>query len=222
MKFTHNNPYEIAKLKSVTQNGKRYYVTPEGNKYPSVTTVAGIFAKEGIKKWRAKVGEEKANKITTQASVRGTAVHKICEDYINNDADYLKGQMPSNIQSFNSIKPIIDDKIDNVIMQECPLYSDYLKVAGTVDCIADWDNRLSIIDFKTSRKQKKREWIDNYFMQTSAYAVMFEERTKRPINQIVILITVDNEDPQVFIERRDNWIWKFVDARKEFERRNGY
>ena len=124
-----------------------------------------------------------SNKITTQASVRGTAVHKICEDYINNNTDYLKGQMPSTIQSFNSIKPIIDDKIDNVIMQECPLYSDYLKVAGTVDCIADWDNRLSIIDFKTSRKQKKRESIDNYFMKTSSYAVNFEERTKKPNNQ---------------------------------------
>ena len=222
MKFIHENPYEIAKLEGVTKDGKRYYVTPEGNKYPSVTTVAGIFAKDGILKWRKRVGEETANKITNQASVRGTAVHKICEDYINNDTDYLKGQMPSNIQSFNSIKPIIDDKIDNVIMQECPLYSDYLKVAGTVDCIAEWDNKLSIIDFKTSRKVKKREWIDNYFMQTAAYAVMFEERTKRPINQIVILITVDNEEPQIFIEKRDNWIWKFVDARSEFERRNGY
>ena len=219
MMFTHNNPYEIAKLKSVTEDGKRYYVTPEGNKYPSVTTVAGIFAKDGIVKWRKRVGEEKAQKITTQASVRGTAVHKICEDYINNDADYLKNQMPSNIESFNNIKPIIDQSIDNVVMQECTLYSDFLQVAGTVDCVAEWDNKLSIIDFKTSRKTKKREWIDNYFMQTAAYAVMFEERTKKPIDQIVILITVDNEEPQIFIEKRDEWIWKFVDARSEYRRR---
>lgn len=216
--FTHTNPYEITKLKRTTENGKRYYVTPEGKKYPSVTTVSGIFAKEGLIKWRQRVGEEQATKITTQAATRGTAVHKICEDYINNDADYLKDQMPANIQSFNDIQAIIDNNIDNVVMQECPLYSDYLEVAGTVDCIAEWNGKLSIIDFKTARKPKKKEWIENYFMQTAAYAVMFEERTKRPVEQLVILVTVDGEEPQIFIENRDQWIWKFVDARSEYRR----
>tara|TARA_R110000851_G_scaffold137589_1_gene273581 strand:- start:167 stop:835 length:669 start_codon:yes stop_codon:yes gene_type:complete len=220
MKFTHINPYEITKLKRETVDGKRYYLTPEGKKYPSVTTVSSIFAKEGIIKWRKRVGEEQATKITTQASTRGTAVHKICEDYINNDDSYLNKQMPGNIQSFNDIKPIIDSSINNVVMQECPLYSDFLEVAGTVDCIAEWNGKLSIIDFKTSRKPKKKEWIDNYFMQTAAYAVMFEERTKQPVEQLVILITVDGEDPQIFIEKRDNWIWKFVDARSEYRRRH--
>ena len=128
--------------------------------------------------------------------------------------------MPGNIQSFNDIKPIIDSSINNVVMQECPLYSDYLEVAGTVDCIAEWNGKLSIIDFKTSRKPKKKEWIDNYFMQTAAYAVMFEERTKRPVEQLVILITVDGEDPQIFTENRDSWIWKFIDARSEYRRRH--
>ena len=128
--------------------------------------------------------------------------------------------MPGNIQSFNDIKPIIDSSINNVVMQECPLYSDYLEVAGTVDCIAEWNGKLSIIDFKTSRKPKKKEWIDNYFMQTAAYAVMFEERTKQPVDQLVILITVDGEEPQIFIEKRDNWIWKFVDARSEYRRKH--
>jgi genome maintenance exonuclease 1 len=219
MKFTHNNPYKIDKLKRKTVDGKRYYVTPDGKKYPSVTTVSSIYAKEGIKKWRKRVGEEEANKITTQAAVRGTAVHKICEDYINNDENYLEKQMPANIQAFNNIKPVIDESIDNVVMQECPLYSDYLMVAGTVDCIAEWNGKLSIIDFKTSRKPKKKEWIENYFMQTAAYAVMFEERTKVPVSQLVILITVDDEDPQVFIEKRDDWIWKFVFAREEYRKK---
>ena len=221
MIFTHINPYEITKLKRVTENGKRYYLTPEGKKYPSVTTVSSIFAKEGIIKWRKRVGEEEATKITTQAATRGTAVHKICEDYINNDPDYLKKQMPANIQSFNDIKPVIDECINNVVMQECPLYSDYLEVAGTVDCIAEWNGKLSIIDFKTARKPKKKEWIENYFMQTAAYAVMFEERTKQPVKQLVILVAVDGEEPQVFIEDRDNWIWKFVDARSEYKRKHG-
>ena len=216
--FAHNNPYQITKLKRATENGKRYYVTPEGKKYPSVTTVSSIFAKEGLVKWRQRVGEEQATKITTQAATRGTAVHKICEDYINNDADYLKDQMPANIQSFNDIRSIIDNSIDNVVMQECPLYSDYLEVAGTVDCIAEWNGKLSIIDSKTARKPKKKEWIENYFMQTAAYAVMFEERTKRPVEQLVILVAVDSEEPQVFIENRDQWIWKFVDARSEYRR----
>ena len=220
MIFTHTNPYEITKLKRVTENGKRYYLTPEGKKYPSVTTVSSIFAKEGIIKWRKRVGEEEATKITTQAATRGTAVHKICEDYINNDPDYLKKQMPANIQSFNDIKPVIDECINNVVMQECPLYSDYLEVAGTVDCIAEWNGKLSIIDFKTARKPKKKEWIENYFMQTAAYAVMFEERTKQPVSQLVILVAVDGEEPQVFIEDRDNWIWKFVDARSEYRRKH--
>jgi len=98
MKFVHNNPYKIDKLKRVTVDGKRYYLTPEGKKYPSVTTVSSIYAKEGIKKWRKRVGEEEATKITTQAAVRGTAVHKMCEDYINNDENYLAKQMPANIQ----------------------------------------------------------------------------------------------------------------------------
>ena len=219
MKFNHNNPYDIEKLKRVTENGKRYYLTSDGKKYPSVTTVSSIFAVEGIKKWRASVGEEEATKITTQASVRGTAVHKICEDYINNDSNYLTDQMPVNIQAFNNIKPIIDESINNVVMQECPLYSHYLKVAGTVDCIAEWNGKLSIIDFKTARKPKKLEYIENYFMQTAAYAVMFEERTKVPINQLVILIAVDDNAPQVFIEKRDKWIWKFIFAREEYRKK---
>lgn len=221
MMFTHTTPYEITKLKRVEEGGKRYYMTPSGNKYPSVTTVSGIFAKEGIVQWRKLVGEEQATKITTQASVRGTAVHKLCEDYINNEPDFLEGHMPANVASFNHIKDIIDRNINNVVMQECPLYSDYLRVAGTVDCIAEWNGKLSIIDFKTSRKIKKKEWIENYFMQEAAYAVMFEERTGKSVSQLVTLISVDNEEPQVFIEHRDQWIWKFIDARSEFERRNG-
>ena len=221
MKFIHNNPYKISKLTRVTENGKRYYLTPDGKKYPSVTTVAGIFAKEGIVKWRKRVGEEQATKITTQASVRGTAVHKLCEDYINNVEDYTKGQMPVNVDSFNSIKPIIDSSIDNVVMQECPLYSHYLKVAGTVDCIAEWNGKLSIIDFKTAMKKKKKDWVKNYFMQEAAYAIMWEERTGQPITQLVTLISVDGEEkPQIFVEHRDNWVNTLKDTIEQYNKEN--
>jgi len=114
--------------------------------------------------------------------------------------------MPVDKQMFATLKPILDQRINNVHTQEATLYSDYLGVAGRVDCIAEFDGRLSVIDFKTSRKLKKKEWISNYFQQASAYCVMYEERTGTPIDQIVILIAVDDEEPQVFIEKRDNHI----------------
>lgn len=216
MIFTHVKPPEIQELETETVDGKRYYVTPSGKKYPSVTTVSGFASAKSIQQWRKRVGAEKANKISTQAAVRGTAVHKLCEDYINNVENYEEKHMPVNIQAFNSIKPLLNNNLNNVIMQECPLYSDYLEVGGRVDCIADWNGTLSVIDFKTSRKVKKKEWIKGYMMQESAYCVMFEERTKIPIKQIVTVITVDNEEPQVFIENRDNFIWDFIDVRKQF------
>ena len=214
--FNHVTPPELQELSTETVDGKRYYLTPEGKKYPSVTTVSSFHSLKDIVKWRKRVGEDKANKISNQAAVRGTAVHQLCEDYLNNDKDYTKKHMPVNIQAFNSIKPILDKNINNIVMQECPLYSDYLEVGGRVDCIAEWDGKLSVIDFKTSRKIKKKEWIKGYLMQESAYCVMFEERTKIPIRQIVTVITVDNELPQIFIEDRDNHIWDFIDVREQF------
>lgn len=215
--FTHLDPPELAELETETVNGKRFYVTPDGKKYPSVTTVSGFASAKSIAAWRRKVGNEQANKISTQAAGRGTAVHKLCENYLNNDPDFTKKQMPVNIESFNTIKPILDTHINNIRMQEVPLYSHYLEVGGRVDCIAEWDGKLSVIDFKTSRKIKKKEWISGYFMQCSAYAVMYEELTKLPISQIVIIISVDSEKPQVFIERRDNYIHDFIKLRKDYK-----
>ena len=218
--FNHVTPPDITELETETVNGKRFYLTPDGRKYPSVTTVSSFHSAKDIQKWRKRVGEETANKITTQAATRGTAVHKLCEDYINNVEDYTKGHMPINVHAFNCLKPLLDNHIDNVVMQECPLYSNYLEVGGRVDCIADWDGKLSVIDFKTSRKAKKKEWIGGYFMQESAYCVMFEERTKIPIKQIVTVVYVDDDEPQVFIEDRDNYIWEFIELRSQF--RNYY
>ena len=219
--FTHLDPPELTELKTETVGGKRFYVTPSGKKYPSVTTVSSFASAKSIAAWRKRVGNETANKISTQAAGRGTAVHKLCEDYLNNDPDYTKKQMPVNIESFNCIKPILDTHINNIRMQEVPLYSNYLEVGGRVDCIAEWDGRLSVIDFKTSRKIKKKEWISGYFMQCSAYAVMYEELTKLPISQIVIIISVDGEEPQVFVERRDDYIYDFVRLRKEYKAYHG-
>lgn len=219
--FNHTSPPDIKELDTESVDGKRFYVTPDGKKYPSVTTVISLHSQDGIKKWRERVGEAVANRISNQASVRGTAVHKLCEDYINNVDDYTKGHMPVNVESFNSIKPILDHKLDNVVMQEVPLYSHFLKVGGRVDCIGDWGGRISVIDFKTAKKAKLKEYVEGYFMQASAYCVMYEELTRQPINQIVIIIAVDNDEPQVFIERRDNYIHKFIELRKDYENQHG-
>jgi len=202
--------------RKTTDKGRKYF-TPEGNAYPSITTVLGILSKQGILEWRKKVGEEEANKISRQASVRGTAVHKLAEDYLNNDPDWKEGAMPTNLFSFEDIKKIMDKRLDNIWMQEVFLYSDRLKTAGQVDCIAEFDGQLSIIDFKTSRKPKKEEWITSYFIQAAFYAAAFYERTGIPIKQGVILITVDHNEPQVFKINTFDYLQHFLDVRKKYK-----
>jgi len=201
-------------LPSVTKTSGRKY-NCNGNDYPSITTVLSILSKDAIQAWRARVGEEEANKVSYRASQRGTAVHEMCEKYINNE-NHTEGFMPNIIADFNRIKSILDSRIGTVYGQELPLYSDYLGVAGRVDCVAEFDGKLSIIDFKTSRKQKKYEWVTSYFMQEAFYAIAWEERTKMPITQLVTIISVDNDEPQVFIEHRDNWDKKLIETIKEY------
>lgn len=213
--FTHK-PISFNDLKTVTLDGKRFYQTPEGNVYPSVTTITGLYNKKEILEWRKRVGEEEANRISTKASSRGTRVHKICEDYLNNELDVLK-YMPDSLSMFKSIQPILDKNIGNVYAIEAPLYSDHLRVAGRTDCIAEFDGRVSIIDFKTSNRQKSEDKIVNYFMQCAAYAVMFEERTGIPVSRIAIVIAVDSDHPQLFVKRRDDYIDMFKHYRELFD-----
>ena len=205
--FTHK-PIPFDDLKTVTIDGKRFYQTPEGNTYPSVTSVTGPYNKKEILEWRKRVGEAEANRISTKASSRGTRVHKLCEDYLNNELNTDR-YMPDSVGMFKSIQPIIDQYVDNIYAIEAPLYSDHLKVAGRVDCIAEFDGKLSTIDFKTSSRQKSEDKIQNYFMQCAAYAVMFEERTGIPVPRIAIVITVDSDHPQVFVKKRNDYIGMF-------------
>lgn len=199
-------PVELTEMNAVTTQKGRRYRTPEGVDLPSITTVLSILSRESIMKWRKRVGAEEANRISHRASTRGTAVHAIIEKYINNEENFKDGYTPDIIGSFLDLKPILDDRIGRVYAQEAPLYSNHLGVAGRVDCVAEFDGQLSIIDFKTSMKPKRLDWIKNYFMQESAYAIMWEERTSRPITQLVTIISVDNHEPQIFIEHRDNWV----------------
>ena len=205
MMFEHV-PVELTEMNAVTTEKGRRYRTPEGIDLPSITTVLSILSRDSIMKWRRRVGAEEANRISHRASTRGTAVHAIIEKYINNEEDFKDGYTPDIISSFLDLKPILDGRIGRVYAQEAPLYSNHLGVAGRVDCVADFDGKLSIIDFKTSMKPKRYDYITNYFMQETAYAIMWEERTGRPISQLVTIISVDNNEPQVFIENRDNWV----------------
>lgn len=217
--FTHKS-VELTEMQSVTTDSGRKYETPEGVNLPSITTVLSILSRDSIAKWRKRVGEEEANKISTRASGRGTRVHEIIEKYINNEKDYKDGYTPDIIQSFLDVKHILDNRIGTVYAMEVPLYSNHLGVAGRVDCVAEFDGKRSIIDFKTSMKPKKLDWIKNYFMQESAYAIMWEERTGQPITQLVTIISVDDHEPQVFIEHRDNWVRPLRDTIKQYEEEN--
>lgn len=186
----------------------RLYRSESGKSFPSVTTVLDWNKKDSLIEWRKRVGEEEANRISRTAANRGTKLHAVCESYLQNEPLDFKKLSFLTIDLFKSIQPILDERLDDVLAIELQMYSEHLGLAGTVDCVAKFDGKNSIIDFKTSSKPKKQEWIDNYFMQTACYAVMFEERTGVPIPNLVILIAVEASEPQLFIQKRNNWVGK--------------
>ena len=206
--------HDIPKLVRVDSPEGRKYQTPSGKSYPSVTSVVGLLGKEAIREWRARVGEEEANRVSARAARRGTTIHSLCENYLLN-----KEVKPGlfDVETFDSIKPLLN-RINNIHCLETQLFSDYLQVAGTVDCIAEFDGRVSVIDFKTSKRIKSREDIPGYFMQTSAYAVMFEELTHIPVDRLVVIMSVDDEAPLLFIEKRDDWIGQFIELRNDYSK----
>ena len=204
-------------LDSVTSKRGRRYIDPTGAEYPSVTTVLSILSEDAIARWRKRVGDDEANRIGHRASTRGTAVHSIVEGYLKNEdtSTYL----PHIKQSLQNLRPILDKAIGRIFGLEVALYSRYLGLAGRCDCIAEFDGVPSIVDFKTSKRVKKKENISNYFAQASAYAIMFEERTGMPIPNTVIVMDVDDSEPLIFKEHRDNYIDLLLDTKKEYDRR---
>ena len=208
---------KLPDIHTETIKGKRFYVTPEGKKYPSITTVLSGRNNEGIVKWRQSVGNDVANQIMRQAASRGTAVHNLVENYLNNEELSKQDVLPTAL--FTLLKPELDN-INNIRIQEGGLYSDYYGVAGRVDCIADYKGVLSVIDFKTSTKEKKEEWIENYFIQGSAYCEMYEERFDQPIDRVVILIVTEDGGIQAFSKRKDDYLPLLKTAIKEFNEKN--
>ena len=214
-------PVSLAELSTETIDKKRYYVTPEGNKYPSITTVLSTRNKKGLFEWRKRVGESVANHISRTAASRGTKVHQMCEDYLNNNFDiekHKKNFLPYCL--FTQLSEKVLCKIDNIRAQEIALYSDKYKVAGRVDCIAEYDGILSVIDFKTSSKERKEEYNQNYYIQTAAYAEMFEERTAQPINQIVVLVVTEDGVVQEFIKNKAEYVPLIEEACLDFRKEN--
>ena len=215
-KFNHVNDLDDLQVpERQTVKGERRYVTPEGNSYPSITTILGNQPKPGLVEWRKRVGDIEANKIMKEASSLGTAVHDLCEQYLYNYK--LKSTNNEAIGIFNRLRFLLGN-VDNIVGLELPLYSDQLKVAGTADCFADYNGVFSVIDFKTSKKPKKEEWIEDYYIQAFFYAIAFFERTGAIPEQVVIMIAVrDVFEVQVFkksMDELDTYIDKLIDIMK--------
>ena len=196
--------FELPKLTRTSINGNRFYSTPDGKKYPSITTVVGFNTRQSIIAWRRRVGEEEANRISRESANRGTKIHTICENYLNNKPNYAEGHEEEHVSMFNQFQDAID-RINNIKCQETGMYSDKLGVAGTVDCIAEFDGKLSIIDFKTKRKEMRKEWTDSHFMQCAGYGQMWEQHTNIPIEQLVVLVTTATGVCQVFVEDKETY-----------------
>jgi genome maintenance exonuclease 1 len=215
-KFAHVPFNHVWKTERVEKDGKRFYSTPEGNLYPSVTSVTGLLSKQAINEWRIRVGDEEANRVSSRASNRGTRIHKLMEDYINNE---LVQPDVFDYDVYNALRSVVDSKVDNIYCQEVKMYSDTLRMAGTSDLIAEYDGVLSIIDFKTSTRTKDADKIVGYFLQAAAYATMFTEKTSIPIDDMFILIGVDHEpEPQVFHQSVSVWIPGLIARRDQFEK----
>lgn len=204
MVFTHSDEYPVQKIEAVTTDSGRLYKVPGGKEYESITTALGKRPgkKEALAEWRRRVGWDEANRISRKASSRGTAVHTIIEHYLDNiDLDEcVKGKMPDAVIMFKSLQNILDRSIEKIYMQEAPLWTHEYKLAGRVDCVADVLKKLSIVDFKTSMKPKKREWVEDYFLQGAAYSYMFEEMYDKRIEQVVLFVAVEDRDPQIFMD----------------------
>ena len=199
-------------LETKTVNKKRYYITPEGEEYPSITTVLSSRDKKGLTEWRKRVGDEVANYVAGKAASRGTKVHHMCEDYLNNMSTLFPSKWEKHKKDFlpycifTQLQEKVLCNIDDIYAQEAGLYSDKYKVAGRVDCVSEYNGVPSVIDFKTSTKERKDEWNEDYYIQGSAYAEMFQERTGIVITRVVILVVTEDGTVQEFVKNKYDYL----------------
>src|SRR6056300_1462318 len=207
---------DIPEVKTKNVNSKRFYVAPDGNLCPSITTVLSVRSREGLAEWRKRVGNDVANYISRTAATRGTKVHQMCEDFLNNQEVVKDNREFLPWCLFQQLKPVLEEKVNNIYSQEAGLWSDKYKVAGRVDCIAEYNGVPSIIDFKTSRSQRNDEYNESYYIQAAAYAEMFEERTGIEIEQIVILVVTEDGAVQEFIKEKHDYLPLLVETIDDF------
>lgn len=200
----------------------RIYRTPDGNEYPSVTSIFSIEEKPEIESWRNSMGHEEADRWTRRAGVRGTFLHEMCEFYVQNELrEHQDKYNFISVNNFLPVKKVIDDRIDNIVACELQIFSDKLICAGTIDLIAEWDGRLCIIDYKTSNQHKYRSQIKNYFMQGAAYSYMANEHLGTSIEDIIIMMIVDGGKILIFEEKTKDHFKDFLKRRVEFKERFG-
>lgn len=198
----------------------RTYLTPTGEKYPSVTTVLSKTKDMShLLAWRKRVGEDVAAKITAQAGRRGTATHLLCEKLVLNEPIDLQKEMPLSVHLFKQLEKFLITNVNNIRVSEGSLFSHKLKVAGSVDLVASYRNHAAIIDFKTSRAYKRKDWVEDYFLQAAMYSYMLWEMTQMYHPKLVIAIAVEEEmEPQIFEEDVNDWISKAQDRCKTYHK----
>ena len=209
--FPHLNKLGDFELEANTIDGVRYYTLPSGKKAPSITSITSFYNRQTFINWRKKVGEEEANKITKVATDRGTKFHDLVEKYLlNKDINSIKDVLPTTKARLIAARESLNN-IDNIHALEKPLYSEYFGIAGRVDCIAEYEGELAVIDFKTSKKIKPEKWLQNYFVQETAYACMYYEMTGISVKKIVTLMVADNGAVKVYEKRnKGEYIKEFV------------
>jgi len=214
MKF---NFIDIDKSVLPTAKGKRQgkyrFYDINGTNYPSVTSILGVRKKVELQQWRDKIGENVANWEMGRAARRGTATHNLIENYIKGEPLEEKSVLPLGL--FKLMKPYID-QINNIHCLETVLYTSKYRLAGQVDCIAEYNGKLSVIDFKTANKERKEEWIDNYFLQCTAYGLMYEELFKKEIDQIVVIIGGEDGSIATYIKEKKDYIKKLETVIEDF------
>lgn len=222
--FLHSSSFTPIELEPVMVDGRRLYPTPSGNKYPSITTVLGVCPKKKKKlnEWKQRVGHDKAQAISTRAATRGTNFHKMVEDLLNNcynESNFKANPLP--LMMFKNAVPTLN-RITKVYLQEAALYSDHLEVAGRVDCIGEFDGIPSVIDFKTSKEEKREEWMEDYYIQETVYGCMFYELYKTRIQQLVTIVACEDGNTQVVIKKPEKqYLDRFIELRSLYQETYG-
>ena len=220
MNFTHHNYLGELELKKKETPGCRLYQLPAGEWVPSITSVTSFYNRQIFVEWRKRIGEEEANRITKKATARGTDFHEAAQAYLMNLELDWNNFLPTTQFMFHHAKPFLD-KINNIHAIERTLYSEYLGLAGRVECIAEYEGELAIIDFKTSEKIKPEKWLENYFVQETAYACMYYELTGIGVKKLITLMVTPGGEVKVFDKRnKSDYIRLLVRYIKEFVTNN--